>query len=182
VSYRVKVDAALGGNSPRSGTRGCSRHARLSTVRSSRHRSRRCGRFPCCRPCRQAGLAPRSLSMPTRMGESPGRAHRPGRAPFGPLHEEGGAVSSRKLEDREVGSCDADRGFCVGQAVMWCGHPSPWGGRPGAEPGHGAAAPTAINRGAAARPCYEPLTSRSNRGLPLSGAKLGSILSQPGER
>ena len=32
------------------------------------------------------------------------------------------------------------------------------------------------------RLCYEPFTSRSKRGLPRSGAKLGSILSQPGER
>jgi hypothetical protein len=29
---------------------------------------------------------------------------------------------------------------------------------------------------------YLPLTSRSKRGLPRSGAKFGSILSQPGER
>ena len=32
------------------------------------------------------------------------------------------------------------------------------------------------------RLCYDPVTIRSKRGLPRSGAKLGSILSQPGER
>lgn len=30
--------------------------------------------------------------------------------------------------------------------------------------------------------CYFPCNSRSKRGLPRSGAKVGSILSQPGER
>ena len=32
------------------------------------------------------------------------------------------------------------------------------------------------------RPAYLPATSRSKRGLPRSGAKVGSIRSQPGER
>ena len=36
--------------------------------------------------------------------------------------------------------------------------------------------------GCCAESCYFPATSRSKRGLPLSGAKVGSIRSQPGER
>jgi hypothetical protein len=32
------------------------------------------------------------------------------------------------------------------------------------------------------RPSYVPFTSRSKRGLPRRGAKLGSILSQPDDR
>ena len=43
----------------------------------------------------------------------------------------------------------------------------------------GGAMPTVNNRGLL---FYVPFTNRSKRGLPLSGSKFGSILSQPGER